>query len=279
MSISCSTEDVTRISPEKLKQMLDNDREGNNILIDVRQPGEYEQSHIPGSKLIPLDELDARYNELDKNKNIITYCRAGRRSLGAATYLCNLGFKNVYTMDGGILEWNYKTLSGFPEEKPEFITGSEQIKDILLTAFKLEKGSQDFYLRAKNNEISSNIRQTLDKLSQFEEAHMNRLYRRYANTVEKEDIPELEVLKKELDFEYMEGGIKLSKELLKNDDNFKDEIDVLETAIEKEYLSFDFYKRMAEIMSDKDTRKLLHELASEEKNHITYLTNNLKKLI
>lgn len=278
MKIGCSTEDVTRISPDRLKQILDNDSEGDFVVVDVRQPEEYEQGHLPGAKLIPIDELDARYDELDKNKNIITYCRTGRRSLGSATYLCGLGFKNVWTMDGGILEWNYKTLSGFPEEKPEFITGDEKITDILLTALKLEKGSQDFYLRAMDSGVSKDTKITLDKLAGFEEKHMNKLYRRYANITDKE-IPPLDILKKELDFEYMEGGIKISEELLKNEESFKDEMDALETAIEKEYLSFDFYKRMAEVMSNKDTRKLLHELAAEEKNHINYLVNNLKQII
>ncbi|MFP4654416.1 MAG: rhodanese-like domain-containing protein [Methanohalobium sp.] len=279
MKIGCSTEDVTKISPNKLKQILDSDREGDFVVVDVRQPEEYEQGHLPGAKLIPLDELDARYDELDKTKNIITYCRAGRRSLGAATHLCGLGFKNVYTMDGGFLEWNYKTLSGFPEEKPEFIAGNEEIDDILLTAIKLEKGSQDFYLKSMNSgEVSSDTKETLDRLARIEEKHIDKLYRRYANITD-EEIPPLEVLKKELDFEYMEGGIKISKELLKNEEIFKDEIDVLETAIEKEYLSFDFYKRMAEVMSNKDTRKLLHELANEEKNHINYLINSLKQII
>ena len=64
---------VSAWPPEKVKQFLreKNPREYN--LVDVRQPQEYEQGHIPGAQLIPVSELESRVKELDPNKITITY--------------------------------------------------------------------------------------------------------------------------------------------------------------------------------------------------------------
>lgn len=61
------------ISPDETRKFLDSAPPGSVQLVDVRQPREYEQSHIPGAKLIPLGELPDRLNELDPNKETIVY--------------------------------------------------------------------------------------------------------------------------------------------------------------------------------------------------------------
>lgn len=79
------------------------------VLLDVRTKEEYDGDlgHLPGSILIPVQEIEKRYHELDplKNKEIIVYCRSGRRSERAGKFLAEKGFK-VYSMLGGMLEWN-----------------------------------------------------------------------------------------------------------------------------------------------------------------------------
>jgi len=61
------------ISPDETRKYLDSVPPGSVQLVDVRQPGEYQQSHIPGAKLIPLGELPARLGELDPAKETIVY--------------------------------------------------------------------------------------------------------------------------------------------------------------------------------------------------------------
>jgi len=68
--------------------------------------------------------------------------------MGAAILLCGLGFKDIYTMDGGMLDWNYEILTGLPEGKPELVTEKGEVGDVLMIALKLEKGSGEFYVRA-----------------------------------------------------------------------------------------------------------------------------------
>ena len=104
----CSPDKIRVLSPDEVKDILDNDSNGNYLLLDVRQPEEYQNGHISGAKLIPLGDLEQRHGELDRSKNIITYCRSGRRSLGANVLLCGLGFQEVLNMGGGILGWHYR---------------------------------------------------------------------------------------------------------------------------------------------------------------------------
>jgi len=79
------------------------------ILLDVRTQEEHNESHIPNSILIPVDELEARAtSELkDKYAKIIVYCRSGGRSANASNILVNLGYTNVYNLLGGINSWKY----------------------------------------------------------------------------------------------------------------------------------------------------------------------------
>lgn len=76
------------------------------IILDVREQYEYADSHVPGSILIPLQDLyNGGYQELDKDKAILVICRSGRRSAQASEFLARQGFSHVYNIVGGILEW------------------------------------------------------------------------------------------------------------------------------------------------------------------------------
>lgn len=75
------------------------------ILLDVRSLPEHEEGAIPGAVLIPLDQLDGRYTELPMDKEIILYCRSGRRSQIAAEILMEKGYKRVSNLKGGIRAW------------------------------------------------------------------------------------------------------------------------------------------------------------------------------
>ena len=64
---------VTNMDNAQLQTFIDSNEEGSYILLDVRQPQEYENTRIPGSKLIPLPSLDGRLDELDPQKAVIAY--------------------------------------------------------------------------------------------------------------------------------------------------------------------------------------------------------------
>ena len=94
---------VSNISPEELNEKI---RRGVELfLLDVRTPAENAVQAIPGSYLIPLQELRNRIYELPKNKEIVVYCRVGNRSAYACTVLARLGF-DVKNLEGGIRLWH-----------------------------------------------------------------------------------------------------------------------------------------------------------------------------
>jgi rhodanese-related sulfurtransferase len=75
------------------------------VVIDVREPREYQICRIPGSKLIPLGELPSRLNELDPEGEIVLHCRSGSRSANATAFLRARGFSRARNLKGGVLAW------------------------------------------------------------------------------------------------------------------------------------------------------------------------------
>ena len=74
-------------------------------VIDVREPDEYEISHINGVPQIPLSALQQRFTELDPNQQIYIHCKSGVRSMKALNFLREQGYKYVKSVKGGILAW------------------------------------------------------------------------------------------------------------------------------------------------------------------------------
>ena len=64
---------VSNVTEKEAKQMTADDKKGEVVFLDVRQPKEYDNSHIPGSKLIPIGELDKRLDELDPDTPTVVY--------------------------------------------------------------------------------------------------------------------------------------------------------------------------------------------------------------
>ena len=97
---------ATDIEPVDVKKMID--ASAYFVLIDVREPHEYQICKIPTAKLIPLGELPKRFAELDKNADIVMHCKMGGRSAKACDLLRQNGFTRVRNMTGGILAWSDK---------------------------------------------------------------------------------------------------------------------------------------------------------------------------
>ncbi|MGB2671867.1 MAG: rhodanese-like domain-containing protein [Candidatus Acidiferrum sp.] len=76
------------------------------LLVDVREPWEYELCRIAGAKLIPLGTLPANLNTLLDADDVICYCHRGMRSLDAAAWLRQQGVEGAKSMTGGIDQWS-----------------------------------------------------------------------------------------------------------------------------------------------------------------------------
>ncbi len=94
------------VDPLEVKSKMD--RGDRFVLIDVREPHEFQICRIPGSRLIPLGELVKRLSELDSAEDIVAHCKSGMRSGKAVDFLRQAGFRKVKNMKGGILAWSDK---------------------------------------------------------------------------------------------------------------------------------------------------------------------------
>ncbi len=95
---------VPEIGPREVKQMIDENQPF--VLIDVREPHEFQICRIPGSTLIPLGEIPNRMHELDSASEIVVHCRSGQRSARAVEFLMRAGFQKIHNLKGGILAWS-----------------------------------------------------------------------------------------------------------------------------------------------------------------------------
>jgi rhodanese-related sulfurtransferase len=88
----------------------------NLCLIDVRELEEWQDVRIPGALHIPKDDISSRIATIiaDLTRPIYLHCRGGVRSLYAAQCLMDIGYKEVYSVDGGIIEW---AMYGYPVEQ------------------------------------------------------------------------------------------------------------------------------------------------------------------
>ena len=94
---------IQEITVEGLHSRLE--RGDELLLIDVREPDEYEQSRIEGSTLIPLQTLPERCDSIDPNQEVVVHCKSGGRSAHAVGFLRDKGFAKVFNLRGGIKAW------------------------------------------------------------------------------------------------------------------------------------------------------------------------------
>lgn len=92
---------VQEIAPRKV-QLLGKE---HFVLIDVREPDEFEHTRIQGANLVPMAEIGQRYEELPRDANLLVVCRSGGRSRRVAEFLCAKGFRHVYNLTGGTNAW------------------------------------------------------------------------------------------------------------------------------------------------------------------------------
>ena len=103
---SGATESIEQITPQQLA-------EKSLAVVDVRRKGEYESGHVPHARNIPLDELERRIGEIDRNTPTAVICAGGYRSSAAASLLAQHGHAHLANVIGGTAAW---VKSGLPTE-------------------------------------------------------------------------------------------------------------------------------------------------------------------
>ncbi len=273
MKITCSLEKIKNLDPSELKDLLD---KGNITLLDVREIEEYIQGHIKGSIHIPLRELEYRLEEIDRNKPVVTYCRSGNRSLGASIILCSHGFKEVFNLNGGIINWKYEIEKGIPEEKEIRVKISDEMLETFRLALSFEKGSYNFYMRAMEK-TGPELKGVLERLLKFEKSHLEKILQYYFYFTG-EDPSKMKEYLDSIDPSYIEGKIEINRLILEFDQELKDEKEILEFALEKEIMAKELYLQLSTGILEPKIRALYNILANEERGHIEFISDTLKRL-
>jgi rhodanese-related sulfurtransferase len=115
MGLPIAAGDIRDVEPVELDSMLHStDPQNQPVVVDVREPWEYQKGHVPGARLIPLGQLASRAGELDPERPVAVICESGSRSQSAAALLGQKGFKTIYNVSGGTSAWRR---SGLDVEK------------------------------------------------------------------------------------------------------------------------------------------------------------------
>jgi rhodanese-related sulfurtransferase len=96
---------MQQISAPQLKAWLDDPERAKPVLVDVRQPWEFDVCRIDGSKPLPMSAIPARFMELDRNAETVVICHHGARSYQVCMFLEHQGFTNIYNLYGGVAAW------------------------------------------------------------------------------------------------------------------------------------------------------------------------------
>ena len=104
--------------PISQEALLERQQKGDDAtyVLDVRSPEEYASGHVPGAVNIPYDQIAARMAEVPKDKDVVLYCKSGRRAGIAAEVLAGQGYTRLQHLEGDIVAWVEK---GRPVETPK----------------------------------------------------------------------------------------------------------------------------------------------------------------
>jgi rhodanese-related sulfurtransferase len=94
------------LTPAQLAAWLGDPRREQPVLLDVREPWEYDKARIAGSVLVPMREVPSRIEEIADDKDVVAICHHGGRSMQVAMFLEKQGFKRVHNLVGGIDAWS-----------------------------------------------------------------------------------------------------------------------------------------------------------------------------
>jgi rhodanese-related sulfurtransferase/rubrerythrin len=270
MTTAADRTGIHHLSAAELSAYRSRHRESEYMLVDVRQPREYEEGHIAGAVLIPLPELERGFPELPPDRELIFYCRSGARSMAAAvlTREAHATTSVVHNLQGGILAWNDRLVPDSPRVAVFDEAGAG--RDGLRKAMELEKGALRFYRAGAERFAGQRLSKRAAAMADAETAHARMVYRVW-KAVEN-DLPSFETMFDSLSDSIIEGGEAVQTAV--------DRLETLpgppcmqfiELALQIESAALDLYRNMAERADDEELKGALFSLAQAEKDHIRSL--------
>lgn len=262
------------INVDRLREYMARRQEDEYLLIDVRQPDEYSQGHIPGTVLIPLGEISERLQDLPVDKDVIVYCRSGKRSRAAALFISSRPHVagTIFNLTGGILAWNGHLLPATPNLKVFDFNGSDQ--EVLHRAMDLERGADRFYTALHERYQSVPWATSLAELAGAEEAHARLIYQHWA-AGETSPAP-FDQVYEQLAGDIVEGGYTCASLLsILEEQPLEPCRSVLEMALMVEYSAYDLSRNIAHRFQGHLMERVFNSIAEAEKEHMRLVAQAL----
>jgi rhodanese-related sulfurtransferase len=262
------------VSADELRVLMQSQGESGYELIDVRERDEYEGRHLPGARLIPLSELEARVGEVRADRHTIFYCGSGKRSARAAAFVAEARkLPALFSLDGGLAAWDGETLPNFPKLHVFDATGT--VEQIVTRAMDLEKGAERLYGALMHAFEGSSVQGALRKLLHAEEGHAKLLF----------GLLPQDAGAGSRSFDELYGA--MTGDLMENGETFEDTAArirsvpsdkrylLLELALDMEFQAFDLYRNLAALHPGTDLEDTLLKLAAQEKLHFRMVLDAL----
>jgi len=272
------TPQIQDISVDELTRFTAEHSEHEYLLVDVREPEEYEEAHIPGARLVPLMDILEGKAEIAPSNHAIFYCRSGARSLRGASVAAarNLGIKKFYNLSGGIMAFEGKILTEPPNLKA--FDGTEDLQGLLVQAMDLEKAADNLYGALGNQLVGTPVEGLVEKLEEGEEGHARAIYG-MLRKVSTEPVPPFEDLYDGLKGSVLESGEPVVKLVSWIASAEASQAAVLELALDLELKAYDMYRNLAEATEDPELKGAFLDLAHHERRHARTVARSIGKLV
>ena len=186
----------------------------------------------------------------------------------AAQQLAGNGFTNVINLSGGFKVWTGQ--SAFDGEKNglELLTDLSKPTDVLIMAYSLEEGLQDFYNSMVSLAESKEVIKVFTQLAAIEDLHKDRLFKEYTRITGSDD---KEKFLAKMQKQMLEGGLTTEEYLSRFGTDLERVDEVIGMAMSIEGQALDLYSRAAQRTEDTDNKQILEKIAAEEKTHLERL--------
>lgn len=267
---TCSAEDVRHLTEAATVS--------GYLLLDVRQPVEYEHEHLPGAELVPLADLPGRLDQVPRDRTVVVYCRTGQRSAAATALLRDAGHPHAVNLDGGILAYQGVVATGRPELSGPRVDPDWSVAEQAAVAWQLERATGELYAgEARRWASETSTALLLERLAESEEAHQRLLEGLAPELDPAAGAPSWPDRVCAVEPPMIEGGIPLDRacEWART----ASDRELFELAAGFETLAFDRYVVLARRAADPDARSVYRALADAEREHLRWLTEAISGLL
>ena len=269
---------VKSISPDEVRAVIKNKSADEYCLLDVRQPGEYEQGHLPGAKLIPLGELQFNLDKIKPDRMTIVYCRSGSRSRSAVGILNGAGLEDVFNMERGILGYRGTQAAGPPEAGVFCFPENMAPEQLAAMAWYIEDGSQRFFETVKEMARGQAETDVFARLMDHKTAHkasLFELYKKISGPAADDSFPTAALPKPPHDV--MAGCVSVPDAVAWAKD--KHSADILDVLMALEANTLDLYLKLGRQVSSERASAVFMELSEEQMRHLEQLAAIFEKTL